>query len=82
MIDKFVQDLTFSDKTNANDTFRDIALNFGNIETIPKYTEIQYDKIVTNYQFEIIKLLCVVDINQIIIFVIMYSFYFLIHIII
>ena len=65
MSDKFVQDLTFYDKTNANDNFRDITLNFGNIETIPKNTEIEFDKIITNYQSEIIKLLCVVDINQI-----------------
>lgn len=59
------QELAFSDKTNAIDSFRDISLDFGKIENIQKDTEMEFDKIVTNYQSEIIKLLCVVDINQI-----------------
>ena len=60
------QEFTFSYKTNANSGFKDIDLNFGGIENIIKNTENKFDTFLTKYDSEIIRLLGVVDINQLI----------------
>ena len=60
------QEFTFSYKANANSGFQDVELNFGGIDNIKVDTENKLDNFLTNYESEIIKLLGVVDINQLI----------------
>ena len=66
MKDDMNQEFIFSYKTDANSGFKDIVLNFGGIDNIKMKTENKFNTFLTKYESEIIKLLSVVDINQLI----------------